>query len=94
VRQSVDENRARAIVSDFFSTSGAELRGLGDRVEVTSAIPLTSDEQAKVKSATGASAIDFKVDPSILGGLVVRAGDRVVDGSVRSDLTALASQLK
>jgi F-type H+-transporting ATPase subunit b len=94
VRQSVDQNRAHALISDFFSTSDKELKGLGDKVEVTSAIPLTGEEQAKVKAATGASSVEYKVDPAILGGLVVRAGDKVVDGSVRADLTSLAAQLK
>lgn len=94
VKKGVDEKQAHAIISEFFSSSDAELRGLGDKVEVTSAIPLTGDEQAKVKAATGASSVDYKVDPSILGGLVVRAGDKVVDGSVRADLSTLASQLK
>ena len=36
----------------------------------------------------------FSVDPSILGGLVLRSEDHVVDGSVRSNLTELAGRLR
>lgn len=89
-----DENLAREVISDFFSTSAANLHGLGDHVEVTSALPLTANEMEKVRQATGASKIDTKVDPSILGGLVVRAGDRVVDGSIRAGVTDLSGRLK
>jgi F0F1-type ATP synthase delta subunit len=49
---------------------------------------------AEVKKVTGASTIDNKVEPAILGGLILRAGDKVVDGSVRGDLSSLAGQLR
>jgi F-type H+-transporting ATPase subunit b len=94
IGQSLDEGKSHAIVSDFFSKSSAELKGLGDKVEVVSALPLTDDEKAKVKAATGASDVTYKVDPALLGGLLVRAGDKVVDGSVRSGLSALAASLR
>lgn len=94
IGQSLDAEKSKTIVSDFFSKSSAELKGLGDKVEVTSALPLTDAEKNNVKAATGASDITYKVDPSILGGLIVRAGDKVVDGSVRAGLTALSSSLR
>mgnify|MGYP002623130433 CR=1 FL=1 len=50
-------------------------------------------EQARVKKEIGADDAEFVVDPAILGGLVLRAGDRVIDGSVRSGLTELSSRL-
>jgi F0F1-type ATP synthase delta subunit len=37
--------------------------------------------------------LDLKVDPDLLGGLVVRVGDRMIDGSVRSRLERLRNQL-
>ena len=37
--------------------------------------------------------LDVEVDPSLLGGLVVRVGDRLIDGSVRSRLERLRNQL-
>jgi F0F1-type ATP synthase delta subunit len=36
----------------------------------------------------------FKVDPGILGGLVVRVGDKIVDGSVAGKLEGLRVSLK
>lgn len=90
---SLDEKRQGALISDFFSKLPANARGLSGAVEVTSAMPLTPEEQARVQRELGAEAVMFKVDPAILGGLVLRAGDRVVDGSVRSGLDELGSRL-
>ena len=39
-------------------------------------------------------AVDFKVDPAILGGLIVRVGDQVVDDSVASRMNALGESLQ
>jgi len=37
--------------------------------------------------------IEFDVDPAILGGLVLKVGDRVIDGSVAGKLGALRERL-
>lgn len=74
---------------------GAEVR---TPVEVVSAVPLTEDERtalrAKLAGQYGAG-LDFsyRVDPAILGGLVVRVGDKLIDGSVASKLAALKQAL-
>jgi len=48
-----------------------------------------------VLSKLGDSAtISFRVDPAILGGLVVRVGDRIVDGSVAGRLENLRQNLR
>lgn len=65
---------------------------------VTSALPLTADEQRVVSSGLAEQlgqvpATEFKVDPAILGGLVIRIGDKVVDGSVGGRLEALRESL-
>jgi len=87
---------ARSLIGEFFSGISAGkvtvLEGMagGGAAEVTSALPLTIDEQATVKrDLSGASSIAFRVDPSILGGLVVRVGDRIIDGSARGKLEGL-----
>ena len=62
----------------------------------SSALPLSADEQATIKTdltGRGASEVAFKVDPRILGGLVVRVGDRVVDASVSGQLESLKQSL-
>lgn len=90
---SLDGKRQQTLINDFFSKLPANAGGLSGAVEVTSAMPLSPEEQARVQRELGAEAVMFKVDPSILGGLVVRAGDRVIDGSVRSGLDELAGRL-
>lgn len=91
---SLDEKQQSKLVSSFFAGLPQGAAKLGDNVEVISAMPLTADEQAQVRKETGAKNVTFVVDPSILGGLIVRSTDRVVDGSVRSNLSELASRLK
>ena len=65
---------------------------------VTSAVELTQDEIRELttrleRSNGGRIALDVKVDPSLLGGLVVRVADRMIDGSVRGRLERLRNQL-
>ena len=70
----------------------------GAAAEVTSALPLSTDEQDVVKrellAKVSAHAVTFRVDPTILGGLVVKVGDKVLDGSVAGRLEALRQNLK
>lgn len=92
--QSLDAAQQRSVIKRFFTDIPAEARGLGQHVEVTSALPLTDEEQQQVRQATGATELDFQVNPSILGGLILRSGDKVVDGSVRGDMAALSERLR
>jgi len=67
--------------------------------EVVSAHPLTDDQvgalKANLKGQTGRDiAVDLSVDPSILGGLVVKVGSRMIDGSIRTKLNTLAQAMK
>jgi len=62
-------------------------------------LPLTDKEQEVVRkdviSKVGKDAtISFRVDPAIMGGLVVRVGDRVLDGSVAGKLEDLRQALR
>lgn len=105
ISASLSEERQRALLQEFFSgvrngqvvvLEGEELAG--EAAEVTSAVPLTSEEQAVVKKEIlgklGSSAtITFRVDRSILGGVIVRVGDRIVDGSVSGQLQSLKQSL-
>jgi F-type H+-transporting ATPase subunit b len=68
------------------------------RALVTSALPLTEEERKVVSSGLTeelgqAPAVEFKIDPAILGGLVIRIGDKVIDGSVGGRLEALRGSL-
>jgi len=102
---SLDEKRQHALLGEFFSgvKSGKvivldEADFKGESAEVTSALPLTTDEEAILKkdllAKVGAQAIAFRVDPSILSGLVIKVGDKVMDGSVAGQLEGLRSNLK
>jgi F-type H+-transporting ATPase subunit b len=106
VQTSLDEQRQRTLIEEFFSgvkagkVSVLEGESLsGTSAEVTSALPLTAAEQETAKKDIaakmgGASSVVFKVDPGILGGLVVRVGDKIVDGSVAGKLEGLRASLK
>lgn len=94
IGESLDEKRQQALISDFFSKVPADARSLQGPVEVVSAMPLSAEEQARVQRELGVSEITYSVDPSILGGLVIRTEQRVVDGSVRSGLNELSTRLR
>lgn len=102
IGESIDEKRQRTLIEEFFSGVKAGkvtvLEGqsaAGESAEVTSALPLTDSEQATVKGQLGgATSVAFKVDPAILGGLVVRVGDKIMDGSVAGKLEGLRASLK
>ncbi|HEY5206398.1 MAG TPA: F0F1 ATP synthase subunit delta [Roseiarcus sp.] len=70
------------------------------RAEVTSAAPLTDANVASLKDSLRASSggrevdLDMKVDPSIIGGLIVKLGSRMVDGSLKTKLNAIRLAMK
>ena len=105
VGDALDEKRQHALLGEFFSgvKSGKvvvldDATFKGKSAEVTSALPLTEAEQETVKNdvlaKVGAQAVTFRVDPSILGGLVIKVGDKVMDGSVAGKLEGLRQNLK
>ena len=68
------------------------------RVQVTSAIELTDADQKRITEQLATSLgkevrITTAVKPELLGGLVIRVGDRVVDGSAQQRLQALKGTL-
>jgi F-type H+-transporting ATPase subunit delta len=67
--------------------------------EVTAAHALTDAQKAAVSEAIkrvvgGKVSINMKVDPSLLGGLIVRVGSRMIDGSVKTKLQRLQLAMK
>ena len=67
-------------------------------VDVTTASPLAQDQrqalEAKLAAQYGANlAYTYQVDSAILGGMIVRVGDKLIDGSVASRLAALKQTL-
>ena len=105
VGESLDEKKQRSLLDEFFSgVKSGKLVVLdgenfqGESAQVTSALPLSADEQEAVKrdvlAKAGAKEVSFRVDPSILGGLVIRVGDKVLDSSVAGKLEGLRQSLK
>jgi len=105
VGEALDEQKQRALLDEFFSgvKSGkvvvlADADFKGDTALVTSALPLSKDEEESVKNdvlaKAGAKDVAFRVDPSILGGLVIKVGDKVLDGSVAGKLEGLRQSLR
>jgi F-type H+-transporting ATPase subunit b len=105
VGDALDENRQRALINEFFSgvksgkvvvLDNASFKG--DSAEVTSALPLDPEEESTVRqevlSRIGAKQVAFRVDPAILGGLVIKVGDKVMDNSVAGRLEGLRQNLR
>lgn len=100
VGEALDANRQRALIEEFFSGIKDGKVTVVEPVEgesaiVTSALPLTDAEQATVKDQVlkGQGEITFKVNPAILGGLVVRVGDKVLDGSVAGQMESMRQNI-
>jgi len=105
IGESLDEKRQHALIDEFFSgvkdgkvlvLEGESLSGAS--AEITSAVPLNDAEQGTIKKdvlvKVGEQAtVTFRVDPSILGGLVLRIGDKVLDSSVAGQLEDLRQSL-
>jgi len=85
-------------IASFFRELVDEERGIA-RAVVTSAVELDAERRTELErqlaQQTGKLVtVETRVDPSILGGLVVRIGDRMVDGSTRARLQTLRTQLE
>jgi F-type H+-transporting ATPase subunit b len=97
IGESLDRKRQEALIADFFAKVPADARsslaGATGEAEVISAVPLSAEEQTRVKKELALTDASFRVDPRLLGGLRVRVGDRVVDGTVASQLDSLRGNL-
>lgn len=89
------EDQFDSVVANFVDL----VRGSGPRdAEVTSAVELTKSQQdaitQQLRTKYGpALDVKFVVDEAILGGLIVRVGDRVLDDSVRSRLAEVQQRM-
>lgn len=84
-------------IAELFRKFRAELERTVD-IDVTTAFELTEEQQQKLAQALSKK-LDRQVslsahsDQSLIGGVVVRTGDMVIDASVRGKLTRLADSL-
>ncbi len=82
-----------------------EMERMGDAAQnvshgtVVSAVALDASLQAKIQATLekltgGKVVLDAQVDPSIIGGIITRIGDKILDGSIRTQLTGLKESIK
>jgi F-type H+-transporting ATPase subunit delta len=95
VRLLVERRRTMLLpqLLDAFDGMADAARGVV-RTEVTAAVPLDGEMQRRIAGRLAAlvgsaPTTQFTLDPSIIGGLVIRIGDRVIDSSVRTQLQQL-----
>jgi F-type H+-transporting ATPase subunit delta len=91
------KNELRNVIRAFRRLA-AEHRG-ETTADVVTARPLTDDQIAALKAQLRARAgrdvaIDATVDPTILGGIVVKLGSQQIDASIRTKLNRLALAMK
>jgi F-type H+-transporting ATPase subunit delta len=84
-------------IAEHFNTLKADVENTIN-VTVTSAVPLSPAQQKSVvtalKSRLGREvSLETRIDEGLIGGAVIRAGDVVIDGSLRSRLDGLANAL-
>ena len=97
----ITKNRRLFAVPDMirsFRALAARARG-EVMAEVTSALPLTPAQTDALKDTLKASVgkdvqLNSKVDPTLLGGLVVKIGSRMIDSSLRTKLSSLKARMK
>ena len=85
-------------VNDFYNKLADEVKGIA-RASLTSATDLSSETIEKIRNAltrkTGKSVIlEVTKDPSLIGGIVTRIGDLVLDGSIKTQLLNMRETLK
>ena len=84
-------------IAALFAQMKAEVENAVE-VEVTSATALTPDQEGRYAAALQKKLgrtvrLRTKVDQTLLGGAVLRAGDLVIDGSIKGRLDRLATEL-
>ena len=72
-------------------------RGI-EQAEVTTAVPLNEKEKQELAERLGKITgkkiiMTTRVDPSIIGGVIAKVGEKLIDGSTRSQLEALKNEL-
>ena len=85
-------------INDFYQMLADELKGVA-RASLVSASQLTSEAIEKIRSAlskkTGKDVIlQVKHDPALIGGIVTRIGDLILDGSIKTQLLNMRESLR
>ena len=99
LRLLIENGRVTALpdVAALYEVMKAEAEGAVD-VEVTSVEPVSEDYRQRIGEALKRKLgrdvrLNFSIDESLIGGALIRAGDLVIDGTVRGRLDKLAGAL-
>ncbi|MGN6454296.1 MAG: F0F1 ATP synthase subunit delta, partial [Steroidobacteraceae bacterium] len=99
VRTLADNHRLGYLpeIAQLFDSLKDEAEGMAD-VTVSSASPLDEAQRSKLSAALEQRLrrkvrLHFEIDPALIGGAVLRAGDLVIDGSLRTRLERIAYEL-
>lgn len=95
------DHKREAFLKDiviFFTNLANRARNVV-QVQVASAVELTGEEKKKLEEALEKATrkkirAEYSVEPALIGGVAVRIGDRVIDGSVRTRLAAMREHLR
>jgi F-type H+-transporting ATPase subunit delta len=85
-------------IAEQYEVKRAEKSGQLD-VTVTSAFPMSDDDKEELEKSLSGSfgrkvKINVEEDASLIGGMIIRAGDKVIDGSLSGQIQQLANKLK
>lgn len=85
-------------INMFYQKMADEIKGIA-RAKVLSAVDLTESAEEKIQATlskiTGKTVVlEKEVDPALIGGVVTRVGDLVLDGSIRTQLYNMRETLK
>ena len=96
----ISKDRYREIdaILDYFIAEVKQYKGIGVAT-VTTAVPLRLEQRRKIEqrllATTSYKKMEMKylLDKSLIGGMVIRIGDRVVDSSISTKLNELQKEL-
>ncbi|MEI6259052.1 MAG: ATP synthase F1 subunit delta [Deltaproteobacteria bacterium] len=85
-------------VNEFYQKLADDLKGVA-RASLVSANELSSEAVEKIRKAlskkTGKDIVlDIKTDPALIGGVITKIGDLVLDGSIKTQLLNMRESLK
>ena len=97
----ISKGRASEMLSvfDYFIELVKEEKKIG-RADVVTAVELNAEQKAKVEQKLLDTTkyetfeMNYSVDTSLIGGMVIRIGDRVVDSSIKTKLFELTRELR
>ncbi|HJN15363.1 MAG TPA: ATP synthase F1 subunit delta [Armatimonadota bacterium] len=96
----IDRKRVELLpeIAEEFQKLVDDYRGIV-RAHVRTASPLTDEELTRLNDLVGAAfggtpVVDVQTHPELIGGMTIRVKDTYVDGSVRTSLNSIATQLR